>query len=240
MRIESLVPYKYFFQIVKEEPIQLKSFTYLLLVIPLIGLCFLLDWNKELLLFIAFGFLSAGVGFFVAYKSSKKIPVSFKKRVYQKFILDHISELVILVENQSQKIVYANTAFYSTLGFESDRISDIRFEDFIDSKDLYLFQKQSSKKIIVPSFNKTSSKIKIHTQGGASRWMEFDTERNIENGDFTMYTLKDSTDQQLLEKATSQFAADLLQRKQKLNKIKKKEAEVILMMNINRAKRNMR
>ena len=239
MRIESLVPYKYFFHLIKEEPISLNRYSYLIALIPLLAICIYFDWNKELLLFLSLGYFSAAIGFSVAYKSGNNSSVPFRKRVYQRFILESLKDIIIVQDKRSQKISYVNSAFYKLLGFESQSSPSIRFEDFVDAESIHLFKKQTSKKSGIQPFRKMDSIVRLKKQNGDFIWMDFQSENHFENDDFIMYSMRNVTDKVLLEKATRQFANDLVQRKNNLKTIKRKEAEVIMMMNIERSKYNV-
>ena len=213
MRIESLSRYRYFFQLLREEPVHLRPYSYLIILIPLLVVCFMFDWDRELLLFVMLGYFSAAVGFFTASKTQKIGPMSLTKRVNQRLVLDHLPDVVVLQNNQDQKISFVNTAFYKVLGFEEDRIMNMRFEDFIDSNFVRLFKKQKSKKLSITPLDQDDSLIQMRKQTGEKVWMELNTKSIIENETFTLYTFREVSNRVALNKATKQFARDLIQRK---------------------------
>ncbi len=231
MRMDSL-GYKFFFQAIKEEPYQLKRYSYLLAIIPIVLICFFFNWNRELLLFLSFGYLSAGVGFWTAFTFKKKKAVSFQKQVCQRLIASNMQDIVLLQNNQNSSLTFVNDAFYKVFGFDEGSISTIRLSDFVDAKSLHLFGEKGSKQLSVPSFAHPNSCVEMRSQDGHKYWMELSSKQVIEEDLLTMYTFRDVTDKIEKSKATDQFAMDLIQRRKRLSALKTKEAEVVSMMNL--------
>jgi PAS domain S-box-containing protein len=244
MRIESFAAYKYFFQLIKEEPKELRRYSLFLILIPLFVVCYLYDWNTEILLFLSFGYLSASVGFLTAFTNNRDQSVSFKKQYYHQLISENSGEMIMLVSNKNNKILFANPAFYNRLGFIQESKSTILLEDIFDIQEPPHLRKNQflrdfkKRELNIQPISRENEVVQIKNRNGELLWIKLSTKKVGDGGVFTLYQLTEVTEKVMLEKATSQFAKDLLQRKSALKALKRKEAEVILMMNLERTKLN--
>ncbi|MFT5386086.1 MAG: PAS domain-containing protein [Saprospiraceae bacterium] len=245
MRILSFPPYQYFFQLIKEEPAQIKRYSLFLVLIPLLVVCFLSDWNPEILLFISLAYLSATVGLLTACTNNNRPSVSFQKHFYHQLISENLEEMLLLVNNDDRKILFANPAFYEGLGLMPGSAPNIFLEDFIATKEMPRLRKnqfiQTRKKgsFSVHPISSENEVIQVRKQNGDMIWVELSAKAVGEEESYTLYKLTEVTEKVLLKRATSQYAKDLVQRKSLLKALKRKEAEVILMMNIERSKLNI-
>lgn len=219
MRIESLSRYRYFLQILREEPIHLRPYAYLLILIPLLVICFMFDWDGELLLFLALGYACASIGFYTAVQFRKTHAASLKSRVHERLVLDYIDDVVVLQDNQSQKIAFVNTAFYSLLGYKKTKVFNIRFESFIETNFVRLFKKSKSSKLSIRPLDAEDNLIQMRKQDGSKIWMELHKKTVVEHGAYTLYTFRDVSENIARNKATKQFARDLMERKMNKEKV---------------------
>lgn len=238
MRIESLAPHKYFFQLIKEEPLYLKRYGLLLILIPLGIVCHLYNWNPEILLFLILGYACATTGFLLAYSSPAKSTLSFKKQFFHSLISDNLKDIVMLVNNRNRKIEYANPAFYEKTGFMVESMESIYLEDFMDINDLPQFGKPlqyldlQRTAINVRPVNNGKKVLEIKKMNGESIWVEARTINITGESKYALCHMTEVTEKVKLERATNQFAKDLIQRKSSINNLKNREAEVIVMMNL--------
>lgn len=217
MRIESLVSYKYYFRFIEEEALYTKPYSLLLfLLIPIFVIYCLSGWNPSFLLFVVFAYSCAAIGYFVAYKSEIASLGTAKKKVFQNIISEN-SEDIILVKSKGDKhISFANPAFYKFFKLEKKAGRKHWFYEIIEAQDLHFFSEKNNRfrVQILPSQHPI---IKIKKPDGIIAQMALSIQ-SIENGNYTIYKLRDCTEQLLREQANRQLTRDLLQRKSQKQK----------------------
>lgn len=213
MRIESISTYRYFLQAIKEDPQAFRPYIYTALLVLIFVLFAVFDWDRSLLMCVLLGYACAGVGFFAAYKFRNVATMPFRKSAFQRLILDHLNDVVILQDNRNLKLTYANAAFYKLFAFEQEDNQSLRFEDFVKGDDLRFFRNRKTGKLSIIPLRDDPLRIEMHKQDGTQIWMEQVSKEVIDNGAFTLYNFKEATDKILVEKANQQLAKDLLERK---------------------------
>jgi len=219
MRIESLPPYRYLLQVIKEDPQVLKPYAYLLVSVPVLVICFLFGWDRSLMLFIALAFACTGIGFMMAYRPQKNGNIPMTQKAFQNLVSESAQEMMLLRDNQKNALVYTNIAGLRMLGFEAERNMNICFEEFIVSQSLPFFKKSKSTVFRIEPVKERIKLVQMRKQNGQLCWMELIGENTVENGRFTLFEFRDTTESVLLKKATQQFAKDLIQRKARVSKI---------------------
>ncbi len=219
MRIESLVSYKYYFRFIQEESLCPKPFSLLvILLIPIFIVFCLSGWDLGFLLFVTFGYCCVAIGFYLAYKSNWISFNTARQRIFQNIILNDSKDVVLLRSKTDKHITYANPAFYKLFNLDDQEERKYWFYEFIDAEDLHWFSPKKNR-FRIKNISGNHPIIKIKRADGIICRMELEV-REVENGDFFIYTLKDKTEQILREQANRQLIRDLLQRRNRVQRKK--------------------
>jgi hypothetical protein len=210
MRIESPQFYKYFFQTLKEEPREIRRYSLILLAIAIISLSVIFNKDNLLLLFMATGYSCMLIGYAIAKYSHGLKFSSIKKQVYEKLVVAHQNQVVVVRDKKSHKITYVNKAFYREFRGTFSLQSDIRLADFVVEKDLKKFVSRPKRKLAVMPYRQEDQMIQIKKADGSLHWVEVHTQ-HIDNK-LELFTFKNVHYNEMQRQANRQFARELTER----------------------------
>lgn len=210
MRIESPQVYKYFFQIMKEEPLEIRRYSLILLSIAILFLSVVFNKDSLLLLFLLSGYTCMMIGYAIArYTHSLSLP-PLKKRIYEKLLVANQKDVVVLRDKKSNKITFVNEAFYRTFGEEHAANEGINLFDFIAEEDVRKFRKKPHRLLAIQPYRDDSKMVRIKKMDGSLEWTEVQTQALDDQ--LELYTFRNTHLDEMQKAANAQFARALSER----------------------------
>lgn len=210
MRIESPQVYKYFFQIMKEEPLEIRRYSLILLSIAILFLSVVFNKDSLLLLFLLSGYGCMMIGYAIArYTHSLSLP-PLKKRIYEKLLLANQKDIVVLRNRKSNKITFVNEAFYRTFGEQYAANEGINLLDFVADEDVRKFRKKPHRMLAIKPYHNDSKMVRIKKADGNTEWAEVQTQ--VLDDQLELYTFRNTHLDEMQKKSNAQFSRELSER----------------------------
>lgn len=210
MRIESPQVYKYFFQTLKEEPLEIRRYSLILLAIAIMSLSVIFNKENLLLLFMATGYSCMLIGYAIAkYSYGLKFP-PLKKRIFENMIADYQDQVVVVRNKKHHKITYVNKAFYKQFGEVFNLKAEIRLADFIKEEDLNKFVTRPKRRLAVQPYRQEGKMIQVKKADGTLQWTEVSVQQVDQQ--LELLTFKNIHLNEVQRQANRQFSRELTER----------------------------
>ncbi len=211
MKTKAIAVFNYLSDFLRENPKQFHTIVLITVFLPLFLSFYILDCNFQILVFLAFGYITSFVGYHISSEITFGENSIQNFRKHYRLIAENLNDIVIIHRLKDGKNEYINTAAKTILGYLP--------KDLIGQQTIFIVHPEDQKKVKNQLSNVALlndyffvETVRVRSNNGDFKWMELNV-KTLKNEfgqqSFAIFTLRDISETIELEKATKLFAEEL-------------------------------